>query len=124
MADNTKHLESCWSNRSKAAKEKALKAIEELKQNKEPVNFNSVHQKSGVSKNYLYTNEELNGIIKKNRIEEQGLKQSWHCKYDRTSKSKDVIIETKDKYISKLEAENQHLRKELNQLRAMVYEKK
>ncbi len=124
MTDNTKHLEISWSNRSKNAKEKALQAIEELKQKKEPVNFNSIHLKSGVSKNYLYANEEIKAVIIKTRTEEQGREQAWHRKYDRTSKSKDVIIETKDKYIAKLETENEQLRKEINQLRAIIYEKK
>lgn len=124
MTDNTKHLETSWNNRSKNAKGKALQAIEELKQKKEPVNFNSVHLKSGVSKNYLYTNEEIKAVIIGNRTEEQARKHAWHRKYDRTSKSKDVIIETKDKYIAKLETENEQLRKEINQLRAIIYEKK
>ena len=35
-----------------------------------------------------------------------------------------VIIESKDKYIAKLEAEVTQLRKEVNQLRAMIYETK
>ena len=124
MADNTKHLEMSWNNRSNEAKVKALNAIAELKVKKEAVNFNSVHIKSGLSKNYLYTNEEIKAAILKERGEEYAREKVWHNKYDKTSKSKDVIIETKDKYIAKLEAENQQLRKELNQLRAMIYEQK
>lgn len=124
MADNTKHLETSWNNRSADAKEKALRAIEEMKVRKEPVNFNSVHIQSGLSKNYLYTNEEIKAVILKERSEAQNQEKLWHNKYDKTSKTKDVIIATKDKYIAKLEAENHKLRKELNQLRAMIYEEK
>ena len=124
MADNTKRLEKSWNSRSNQAKEKALSAIAELKAGKASVNFNSVHTKSGLSKNYLYTNEEIKSAILKERDLEQAREKSWHNKYDKTSKSKDVIIATKDKYIAKLEAENKQLRKELNQLRAMVYEEK
>lgn len=124
MADNTKHLESSWNNRSEVAKEKAVKAIGELEKQGRTVNFNSVHQKSGVSKNYLYQNEEVRTLIETKRTEEQNQLQIRRKKYDKTSKSKDVIIETKDKYIAKLEAENKQLKKELNQLRAMLYEKK
>lgn len=124
MADNTKHLENSWNNRSSEAKEKALNAIAELKAKNESVNFNSVHIRSGLSKNYLYTNEEIKAVILKERGEEQTREKAWHNKYDKTSKSKDVIIATKDKYITKLEAENQQLRKELNRLRAMIYEQK
>jgi N-glycosylase/DNA lyase len=42
-------------------------------------------------------------------------------KYDKTSRSKDVIIEAKDKRIAKLEAENRKLRIELEQLRGLLY---
>jgi len=83
-----------------------------------------VHKRSGVSKHFLYENTEIRTAIETERKQEEARKITWHNKYDRTSKSKDVIIETKDKYIEKLEAENQRLRKELNQLRAMIYEKK
>lgn len=124
MADNTKHLERSWNNRSTNAKEKALRVIEEMKVRKEPVNFNSVHIQSGISKNYLYTNEEIKAAILKERSEAQNREKLWHNKYGKTSKTKDVIIATKDRYIAKLEAENHELRKELNQLRAMIYEKK
>ena len=124
MADNTKHLESSWSERSCMAKEKALKAVAQLKVQKEQVNFSSVHKSSGVSKHFLYENEEVRAVIEAERSQEEARKATWHNKYDKTSKSKDVIIETKDRYIMKLEAKNAKLRKELNQLRAMIYEKK
>lgn len=124
MADNTKHLEKSWITRSDVAKEKALKAIADLKSNKDPINFNSVHIKSGLSKNFLYTNQEIKEAIIKERDNEQVRNEIWHKKYDKTSKSKDVVIETKDKYIQKLEAENMKLKREINQLRAMIYENK
>lgn len=124
MADNTKYLESSWGTRSATAREKALKTIEQLKALKEPVNFSSVHKKSGVSKHFLYENEEIRAAIEKERAQEEGRKIAWHSKYDKTSRTKDVVIETKDKYIAKLEAENKQLRREVNQLRAMIYETK
>ena len=124
MADNTKHLESSWSERSCMAKEKALKAVAQLKVQKEQVNFSSVHKSSGVSKHFLYENEEVKSVIEAARSQDEVRKSAWHSKYDKTSKSKDVIIKTKEKYIVKLETENAKLRKEINQLRAMIYEKK
>ena len=124
MTDNIKYLKSSWSDRTEQAKYKAMKAVEELKTKKDPVNFNSVHKASGVSKHFLYENEEIKALIEKERKHESERKAGWHRKYDKTSKSKDVVIETKDKYIAKLEAENDQLRKEINQLRAMIYEKK
>lgn len=122
MTDNTKNLEAGWKRRSEEAKQKALAAIERIKAVKGTVNFNSVHVESGLSKNYLYTNEEIRSEIIKERNKEQERLDSYHKKYDKTSKSKDVVIESKDKYIAKLEAENKKLRKEINQLRALLYE--
>lgn len=124
MADNTKNLERSWSRRSEEAKEKAERAVRELKEKREPVNFGSVHKKSGVSKHFLYENKEVRNLIESERDQEEIKKAVLHSKYDKTSKSKDVIIATKEKYIEKLEAENKQLRKELSQLRAMIYEKK
>lgn len=124
MADNTKHLEAGWKKRSEDAKEKALKAIEKIKLRRGSVNFNSVHVESGLSKNYLYTNEEIREAIINERNMEKAKTKAYHKKYDKTSKSKDVVIESKDKYIAKLEAEILQLRKEVSRLRAMIYEKK
>lgn len=123
MTEPSKYLEASWRKRSDEAREKVLKAIKELQANGEPVNFNTVHLKSGVSKNYLYTNETVRKEIENQRTLEAARAGAWHKKYDRTSKSKDVIIETKDKRIAKLEEENHRLREELATLRRLLYEK-
>ena len=106
MAEPSKYLEESWRKRSDEARAKALKAIKELQANGEPVNFNTVHLKSGVSKNYLYTNETVRKEIESQRSLAAAKAGAWHKKYDRTSKSKDVLIEAKDKRIAKLEEEN------------------
>jgi hypothetical protein len=46
------------------------------------------------------------------------------ARYDKTAKSKDVIIAAKDKRIARLEEENRKLKAELETLRGMVYAKK
>ena len=124
MAEPSKYLEESWRKRSDEARAKALKAIKELQANGEPVNFNTVHLKSRVSKNYLYTNEVVRKEIESQRLLEAAKAGAWHKKYDRTSKSKDVLIEAKDKRIAKLEEENHRLRQELDTLRRLLYEKK
>ena len=124
MAEPSRYLEASWRKRSDEAQAKALKAIKELQADGEPVNFNTVHLKSGVSKNYLYTNEAVRKEIESQRLLEAAKAGAWHKKYDRTSKSKDVLIEAKDKRIAKLEEENHRLRQELDTLRRLLYEKK
>lgn len=124
MPEHTKNLEASWKERSEKTKKKALEAMRELSSEQEPVNFNSVHLRSGVSKHLLYKDEEVRKAIETARGEEESRKKAWHSKYDKTSGSKDVIIASKEKYIAKLESENEQLRKELNRLRALIYEKK
>lgn len=123
MAEPSRYLEASWRKRSDEAQAKALNAIKELQANGEPVNFNTVHLKSGVSKNYLYTNETVRKEIESQRLVEASKAGAWHKKYDRTSKSKDVFIEAKDKRIARLEEENHRLRQELDTLRRLLYEK-
>lgn len=77
---------------------------------------------SGVAKSYLYKNEELRSLIEQERQKEIAIKSAWHEKYDKTSKSKDVIIAAKDKRIAKLEEENRRLQNEVNNLMAKLYE--
>ena len=124
MAEPTKYLEKSWKKRTDDSRQKALKAIEELKRLDEPVNFSTVQKKSGVSKHYLYEHDDIRSLIESARSEEAERASAWHKKYDRTSKSKDVLINAKDKRIVKLEEENRQLRHELETLRRLMYEKK
>ena len=124
MAEPSKYLEASWRKRSDEALSKVREAIHELQAAGEPVNFNTVHLKSEVSKNYLYTKETVRKEIEEQRSLEAAKAGAWHKKYDRTSRSKDVLIEAKDKRIAKLEEENHRLRQELDTLRRLLYEKK
>lgn len=124
MAEPTKYLEKSWKQRTDDSRQKALKAIEELKRMGEPINFSTVRKKSGVSKHYLYEHDDIRSLIESARAEEAERASAWHKKYDRTSKSKDVLINAKDKRIAKLVEENRQLRHELETLRRLLYEKK
>ncbi len=124
MMEPSKYLEKSWKRRTDETRQKALKAIEELKKRNEPVNFSAVQKKSGVSKHYLYEHDDIRTMIESARSDEVERSSAWHKKYDRTSKSKDVLINAKDKRIEKLEEENRQLRQELDTLRRLLYEKK
>lgn len=121
MADNTKGLKEYAKRRSQMALDKVDKAIRELSLTEQKINFNSVSQFSGVSKTFLYNNE------KAKRIEELREKQvsktiNQRAKYDKTSKSKDIIIMSKDKKIKDLEEENKKLKEQLEIIRGKLYE--
>ena len=123
MAGSTKGLKEYAKHKSEVTLEKVDKAIRELSLTEQKINFNSVSQLSGVSKTYLYNNEEV-----KNRIEELRKKQlsktmNQRAQYDKTSKSKDIIIMAKDKKIRELEQENKKIKEQLQVLRGELYEK-
>ena len=124
MADVTKNLEGSWGKRKEGARKKVLEAVRKLQQDDKPVNFNSVHERSGVSKSFLYDDAESRKVIEEFRNLETDRAIIRHIKYDKTSRSKDVIIEAKDKRIAKIEEENQKLRHELELLRGLLYSKK
>lgn len=124
MLDMTSNLEGSWSKRKAESRKKALDAIRELQKEDEPVNFNSVHNRSGVSKNYLYNEPEIRKSIEECRQQEKNKLSTRQAKYDKTSQSKDVIIQAKEKRIAKLEEENRKIKHELEVLRGLLYNTK
>lgn len=60
--------------------------------------------------------------IEKLRLVDMGNEMSKKARYDKTSKSKDVIIAAKDRRIAKLEEENRKLRSENEHLRGRLYD--
>jgi hypothetical protein len=124
MAEMTRNLEVSWSKRKAEARKKALDAIRMLQIEDKPLNFNSVHNRSGVSKNYLYNEPGIRKSIEECRQQEKSMLIARQAKYDKTSQSKDVIIQAKEKRIAKLEKENQKLKHELEVLRGLLYNTK
>ena len=86
------------------------------------INFNSVSQLSGVSKTYLYNNEEVKNKIKVLRQKQLSKTMNQRARYDKTSKSKDITILAKDKKIKELEQENKKLKEHLEVIRDKLYE--
>lgn len=124
MSDMTSNLEGSWSKRKAEARKKALDAIRIMQMEDEPVNFNSVHNRSGLSKNYLYNEPEIRKSIEECRGQEKSISTIRQAKYGKTSQSKDVIIQAKEKRIAKLEEENRKLKHELEVLRRLLYNTK
>lgn len=124
MPDMTSNLKGSWSKRKGEAKKKALDAIREMQIGNIQVNFNSVHRHSGVSKTYLYSEPEVRKNIEECRQQETSMIIARQAKYEKTSQSKDVIIQAKEKHIAKLEEENRKLRHELEVLRGLLYNTK
>ena len=123
MAGNTKGLNEYAKNKTKATLEKVDKAIRELSLGEQKINFNSVSNLSGVSKTFLYNNSEIKKRIEELRDEQTEKIIRQRLKYDKTDKSKDIIIMAKDKKIKELEAENKKLKEQLEVLRGKLYER-
>lgn len=124
MADGRKNLEKSWEERKVNAREKAAVAIRQLQMDGKAVNFSSVNQQSGVSKSFLYEDEETRKTIEEIRALEVDKEMNRRARYEKTSQSKDVIIDAKDKRIVKLESEIKQLKAEIQVLRGLLYESK
>lgn len=124
MADKLSGLRENWKNRGAEAREKVLKTIDQMTVTGQKINFNSVSKASGISKSFLYNTEEIRERIEKQRNCEVDNEMNRRAKYDKTSRSKDVIIDAKDKRIAKLEEENKNLKAEISLLRRLLYEQK
>ena len=123
MARNIEGLKKYWKDKTENATTKVDEAIKILSISGAKINFNTIAKESGVSKNFLYNNDSI-----KQRIEELRNRQINHeinqrAKFDKTAKSKDIIIQSKDKKIAKLEEENTRLKLQLQFLQTMLYEK-
>ena len=69
----------------------------------------------------LYEDSEIRKAIKEYRKIDVNNEINKRARYDKTSKSKDVIIASKDKRIARLEEENKRLRAEVLTLRGTIY---
>jgi hypothetical protein len=123
MLDHTKGLKEYAKNKSKITLEKVDNAIRELSLTEQKINFNSVSQLSGVSKTFLYNNEGIKKRIEELRDKQTSRTMNQRAKYDKTAKTKDIIIMAKDKKIKELEEENKKLKEQLELLRGKLYEK-
>ncbi|MTK12859.1 MAG: transposase [Clostridiaceae bacterium] len=121
MERNTEALKLHAQEKTKIALGKVDKAIRELSLKGERINFNSVMVKSGVSKAFLYNNEEVKERIELLRKQEVSKEINQRAKTDKTSKSKDIIIMAKDKKIRELENENKKFKEQLAILRGKLY---
>ena len=123
MADHTKGLKEYAKQRTQLTLEKVDNAIRELSLTEQKINFNSVSQLSGVSKTFLYNNEEIKKRIEELRDKQTSRVMNQRAKYDKTAKTKDIIIMAKDKKIKELEQENKKFKEQLELLRGKLYEK-
>lgn len=113
-----------YKKKTELALNKVNSTIQELQKHDNKINFNVVSRASGVAKTFLYENTEIRTKIENLRNKQINKEINQRAKFDKTAKSKDVIIAAKDRKIEKLENENKKLKEELNSLRCLLYNKK
>ncbi|EAG2221904.1 transposase [Listeria monocytogenes] len=120
---NTEGVKKHAQMKSQEATQKVDKAIQHLIKTKAKINFNQVAMESGVSKAFLYNNQEIRNRIEGIRKQQEGLNTPKAIKHNMTDASKDSLIAAKNNRIKKLEEENKRLKDELLILHGMVYDK-
>lgn len=123
MAGSTKGLKEYAKQKTQLTLEKVDNAIRELSLTEQKLNFNSVSQLSGVSKTFLYNNENIKKRIEELRDKQTSRTMNQRAKYDKTAKSKDIIIMAKDKKIRELEEVNKKLKEQIQVIRGKLYER-
>lgn len=124
MAERVESLRKTWEKRSSDATEKVRSAIRIMLASEEEISFSSVAKKSGVARSFLYKNTELKSEIEKYREQTYEIHQKKIEQRKKTSKSRDTVIEAKDRRIKKLEDEIRQLKLELDTLRGQLYDRK
>ena len=122
MGTNIEGLKNHWKIKTDTAIAKVDEAIKKLSTNGLKINFNTISKESGVSKNFLYNNDIVKNRIIQLRNQQINHEINQRAKFDKTAKSKDVIIQAKDKKIAKLEEENTQLKLQLQFLQTKLYE--
>ena len=120
---NTEGVKKHALMKSQKASQKVDQAIQRLIKTKSKINFNQVAMESGVSKAFLYNNQDIRNRIEGLRKQLEEVDSPQTIKRNMTNASKDALIAAKNNRIQKLEEENKRLKDEVLKLRGIVYDK-
>lgn len=142
MAKNCSGLIEATNRRTESARNRVLAAIDSMKLHGETINVSSVAKKAGVSKNYIYTQDDLISAVKELREESYStLSKRSQSSIINTLQKEVVRLEKRLKILeqvdlendtwhsryvaerektSKLEAQNKELRAEIKELRIQL----
>jgi len=122
---NTSGMAAPAQRRKEVTSQRVEAAITKLLRENPPINFNTVAKEAGVTKQYLYANEQVRGRIEalRDQPQEQGVRQRVARPHGKTDASKDVVILAKDRRIKDLEEEVRRLKKELQGALGKLYER-
>ena len=119
-AKNADILKINAKKKTEVARKKVESMISEMMLLKETINFNSVSKRSGVSKSFLYSNDDIKLRIEKIREKQSGVEPK-KSKNNMSDDSKDVLLAAKTEKINQLELRVEELEKENLNLRSEIY---
>jgi hypothetical protein len=122
---NTSGLAAHAQRRKELTLQRVDAAITKLLHENVPVNFNTVSKEAGVTKQYLYANEQVRGRIEalRDQQRERMVRERVARPHGKTDASKDIVILAKDRRIKQLEEEVRRLKKELQVAWGKLYER-
>lgn len=80
---NQEGLKRSYAERTKEAREKALQAVDSLKSEKTQVNFSTVAARSGISRHFLYGDQEVRSVIEAQRKCDVDSEINRRARYDK-----------------------------------------
>lgn len=115
-------------SKSQQTLQRVHQAIDQLLREQQIVNFNTVAKAASVTKSYLYAHQDVRERIEalraqqgQERIERQWAQRQQH--QARTDKTKEVLLEARDRRIKALEAENRKLKEDLKVAYGKLYDR-
>ena len=128
LKPNTSGLLAHAQRKSQQTQQRVHQAIDQLLREQQTVNFNTVAKAANVTKSYLYAHQEVRERIEalrtqqgQERIERQWAERKLH--QARTDRTKDVLLEARDRRIKALEAENRKLKEDLKVAYGKLYDR-
>lgn len=95
MSKNTSMIVLLAKEKTEERKQRVIETVNKMLENKEKITFYSVYQKAGVSKSFIYKNEDLRKLI-------ESYRQS-SIKKVQSKDAKDIIIDSQKSKINELE---------------------
>ncbi len=122
---NTGGLAAHAQRRKEVTSQRVEAAITTLLRVNAPINFTTVSKEAGVTKQYLYANEQVRGRIEalRDQQQEQVVRQRAARPPGKTDAGKDLVILAKDRRIKELEEEVRRLKKELQGALGKLYDR-
>jgi hypothetical protein len=125
---NTSGLLAHAQRKSQQTRQRVHQVIDQYLREQQIINFNTVAKAAHVTKSYLYAHQDVRERIEvlraqqgQERIERQWAERKLH--QARTDRTKDVLLQARDRRIKALEAENRKLKEDLKVAYGKLYDR-